>query len=157
MRSAVPEINGSHVERNWIRVGTGTCGIAADAKHVYWLTNGGEIGRADVSGANVDAKFIKTSLRALGAVAVTGSHIFWTDHEGIGRANIDGKDVKQDFLPANIATSLAADGRYSVLEQPGDGLRRDDDRPREAGRDCRQPEVHRPDSCRPAPVWPRCS
>jgi hypothetical protein len=106
------DIDGSHVQRNWLQVHSAVCGIAADAKHVYWINKDGDVGRADVSGANVNEKFIKTSARALAAVAVSSSFIFWTDHEGIGRADIDGKNVKQDFAPANIATSLAVFGTH---------------------------------------------
>lgn len=88
------------------------CGIALSAKHVYRITDNGDVGRADVSGANVDEKFIKTSRRALATVAVSSSFIFWIDREGIGRADLDGKDIKQDFVPADFATSLAIEGKY---------------------------------------------
>ena len=106
------DIDGSHVERNWIRLHSTVCSIAVDGTHVYWLNHTGDLGRADLSGAHVDEKFIKTSGRQFGAVAVSSAFIFWTDREGIGRADIDGTKVREAFLPADFATSLAVDGKY---------------------------------------------
>ncbi len=106
------DINGSRIERNWIRTASTVCGITTDAKHVYWIGDDGYVGRADLSGANVNDKFIGTSRRARPTVAVSASFIFWVDRLGIGRATLDGKNVKQEFLPADFPTTLAIQGRY---------------------------------------------
>lgn len=86
--------------------------VAIDGKYVYWTSEDGRIGRADLSGANPNPDFIAGLPSYLPGLAVNGTSIYWSSLTAIGRANIDGSGVNPTLIKTNHATGLAADGQH---------------------------------------------
>ncbi len=68
--------------------------------HMYWGTNSGDIGRANLDGTGVNRHFIRGAAVSLGGIAIYRHHIYWADtnRDTIGRANLDGTGVTPNFL-----------------------------------------------------------
>ncbi|MGN6664741.1 MAG: hypothetical protein ACTHK6_11140 [Solirubrobacterales bacterium] len=68
--------------------------------HIYWTTNGGDIGRANLNGTGVNRHFISGAGIYPRAIAVSGRHVYWAEtiRSAIGRANLDGTGVDPEFL-----------------------------------------------------------
>lgn len=89
----------------------------ADARaggHIYWATNSGDIGRADLDGTGVNRHFIRGAAVSLGGIAIYRGHIYWADtnRDAIGRANLDGTGVTRNFL-SFPGTDLTHSPEYS--------------------------------------------
>ena len=88
-----------------------TTEIEVNATHIFWITETGTIGRADINAtpASIDPDFIPaTSTDNPKGLAVDDESIYWTNagedipEEGggsIGRAEIDGENPDKDFIP----------------------------------------------------------
>ncbi len=91
--------------------------MALDASHIYWISPGQGIGRANLDGSDVNQGFIATSA-SLEGVAVAGSYIYWSVQGGSGdasiaRANMDGSGVDQTFITGlSDAGPLVVAGPY---------------------------------------------
>jgi hypothetical protein len=74
-------------------------GVAVDGQFVYWATDAGTIGRANLDGSSSDPNFI-TGLGEPSGVAVDSGHIYWTDEANnlIGRASLDRSVVTPNFI-----------------------------------------------------------
>ena len=64
-------LDGTHIDRNFIRGANNPCGVAVDATHIYWANLGvGEtgttIGRAKLDGTGVNASFITHAVSPCG-------------------------------------------------------------------------------------------
>lgn len=108
-------IDGRHVERNFIQANADFDGLALDGKHIYWSTATGHgvgtIARADIDGHNVIPDFLKTNDSVCGTMAVFRNHIYWSGRQGIARANLDGTDIKPSFVPIGEGfCGVAVDG-----------------------------------------------
>jgi hypothetical protein len=86
--------------------------VAIDGKYVYWTSEDGRIGRADLSGANPNPDFITGLPSYLPGLAVNGTSIYWSSLTAIGRANIDGTGVNPVLIKTNHASGLAADDQH---------------------------------------------
>lgn len=86
--------------------------VAIDDKYVYWTSNDGRIGRADISGANPDSNFITGLPSYLPGLAVNGTSIYWSSLTAIGRADLDGGDVVPKLIKTTHATGLALDSQH---------------------------------------------
>jgi hypothetical protein len=79
-------------------------GVAADAKHVYWIRWSGRLGDATIARANLDGTGVRPNfITNIGGIvaaglAVDGSHIYWAHRWYIGRADIDGSDVRPQLI-----------------------------------------------------------
>lgn len=100
--------DGTGVDNNFITGAREPCGVAVDAKHIYWGNGIGAhtIGRANLDGSGVKQDFI-TGLSFPCGVAVNATHIYWENHAtgssdpnlgSIGRAKLDGTDVQRPLF-----------------------------------------------------------
>ena len=95
-------LDGTHVDRRFIRGAETRWDVAVNAAHVYWTTRRG-IGRSNLNGGALDLGFITGGDRTYG-VAVDGAHVYWASEQPIGRADLDGMGVDQGFItPARDA------------------------------------------------------
>lgn len=97
--------------------------VAIDARHVYWASSDGRIGRANLDGSEPNPNLI-TGLPAssLLGLAVDGSHVYWSSIHAIGRANLDGTGVNQNFIaPIGRAVGLAVNGSRLYWGENGIG------------------------------------
>ena len=94
-------VDGGGLVQSVVRVNAN--GIAVDGRHIYWTTDGGSIGRADIDGGNVDEDFIRGGTQTRG-IAVDDGFVYWTNKTGIGRANRNGTDVDLNFIPTPVFT-----------------------------------------------------
>jgi hypothetical protein len=110
----------------------GPCGVAVDAKHVYWATTRplGEgfwqtIARANLDGTGVDKEFIVVpSLTPACTLTVDAEHIYWGNSRGgIARANVDGSGIDTGFIPTGVTTGALAVDRAHIywLDQHSGG------------------------------------
>ena len=112
--------------------------------------SGAGIGRANLDGSGVDQSFITGFAPAATAVwrstptTSTGPRPSDFPNGTIGRANLDGTGVDQSFITgATAACGIAVDARHVYwTNQHATG----DDRPRQARRHRRRPELHQPAS-----------
>jgi Bacterial Ig domain len=97
--------NGAGATQSFISAaGTFPSKVTVDGAHVYWVTDDGTIGRADLDGnpASVDPDFIAVENFGCG-VAVDSSHVYWSNSDGtIGRANLNGSGVDQSFIDTGL-------------------------------------------------------
>jgi Ca2+-binding RTX toxin-like protein len=95
-------------------------GVAVDSAHIYWTSNDGTIGRANLDGTNVNQNFI-TGAEFPGAVAVNDRFIYWTNSFGsIGRARLNGSAINQNFIASlGLAYGLAIDDKHIYWTYPG--------------------------------------
>lgn len=114
-RSSIGRANldGTHIQRRFIRAAPSTDTIAVDAAHLYWSTNAG-IGRANLDGSQVQPLFIRRTRGRDGTgVAVDAEHVYFTNDTGIGRANLDGTGVEQSFVEdGQNPSSVAVDAHH---------------------------------------------
>ena len=125
-------VNGSGVDRSFIRLGGPTCGVAVDGSHIYWTdSNHDAIGRANLDGSAADPTFISGVLPYNCGLAVDGAHIYWsnraTEQSGqsplISRANLDGSGVEPSFISAPPdSIGLAVGSSFIYWGQEGAGL-----------------------------------
>ena len=129
------DLDGTHVDTNFITGLDDPCGIAVDSGHIYWGNRGtNSIGRANLDGTNAVRGFIVND-PAVGfpcSPAVDGTHIWWANSTGddgsIGRANLDGTGANSQFLDAptfaSTPLSTAIGGGFafwSNIGKPGGG------------------------------------
>jgi hypothetical protein len=126
-------VDGTHVIRQFVKHAQYPCGVAVDARHIYWanLWNsrqdgpGTTIGRANLDGSRVTNAFIRGALWPCG-VAVGASHLYWADGGSqnpgtqpamdgtIGSARLDGRGIVRSLVVAN-----ATNGGSAVAEIQG--------------------------------------
>jgi hypothetical protein len=103
--------DGSGVDDSFIAGAGNARGIAVDARHIYWQTDG-SIGRANLDGSVVDPSFISGAGDPFGVLGLAvDEHIYWGDHSAstIGRANLDGTGINQSFISAGNPWGIAVD------------------------------------------------
>jgi len=110
-------------------------GLARDANHLYWSTEGdnvsrnGAIGRSNLDGSEANPRFIEgTSINhnhdngEQSSLFVTSNYIYWTNFFGgtIGRATIDGLNVNRSFIsdPVGSPSSVWVTGSYIYWAAP---------------------------------------
>jgi hypothetical protein len=94
-------IDGSGVDRQFIRSATGPGDMARYRGHIYWVnSNTNSISRARLDGSGLKRRFVRTGEGVVSSVAVAGGFIYWTDYirRTIGRARIDGSGVRRSFI-----------------------------------------------------------
>jgi Low-density lipoprotein receptor repeat class B len=128
-------LDGTGVNDDFIKLPlTRLIGLAVDATHVYWCTNGGTIGRARLDGTGVNRNLVSVATNMRG-IALDSSHIYWAGDFAIGRADLDGTSVDANFIKVPDVRALAvSNGRIyygfqdlSVGEVKTDGTGRLDD------------------------------
>lgn len=112
------KLNGTVVEKEWLKTEGKPQGLAVDAGHIYWADEGGgagHIGRATIAGGTIEKNWI-ASPNFPSDVAVDAGHVYWsnsgTGH--IGRATIAGAEVTQAFIisPEALVTSVAVNAGH---------------------------------------------
>jgi len=147
------DLDGSHIDRRFIRAGDSPTGIVVARRAIYWAhrdahpaTDGLRfsfaIGRASFDGRKVQRDFIRIPT-AIDGVAANGRYVFWANNgeHVIGRANLDGTDVRQRCIDVQarpletVPESLTADSEHvywtnypadTIGRANLDGSRRDD-------------------------------
>ena len=107
-------LDGTSVDRVFIRAGAGRGALAVDGAHIYWIDQIGTtptIGRANLDGTGVDPGFLTLPVAAY-ALAVDGAHIYWGSRYAIGRSNLDGSAADPHFVPTSTLDGLAVDGTH---------------------------------------------
>ena len=124
-------LDGTGVDRDFISgaagpSAVGPCGVAVDAKHIYWGTttlpaSGGlsypSIARANLDGTGADRSFIVMPEPERPChLAVGSGHIYWPTaypYFDVGRARLDGTGVDEHFISTSGNTvGVAADGAH---------------------------------------------
>lgn len=120
-------LDGTGVDRDFVTGAAGPvggpCGVAVDAKHVYWATTRSPsegfwntIARANLDGTGVDKEFIVVpSFVPACGLALDSGHIYWSNSRGgIGRANVDGSGINTSFIPAGVTNGPLAVDRAHI-------------------------------------------
>jgi hypothetical protein len=100
--------DGTGADNSFITGAHEPCGVAVDAKHIYWGNGVGAhtIGRANLDGSGVNQNSITGLLFPCGP-AVNGTHIYWANGAtgssdpnlgSIGRARLDGTEVARPLF-----------------------------------------------------------
>ena len=106
-------LNGSHINSDFVSGAQNPCGVAVDKNYIYWAGDlGTSIGRAKLNGNGANQDFITTGTGVCG-VAVTKQYIYWANYETteIGRANIDGSNANDNFI-SGCGSGIAVEGKY---------------------------------------------
>jgi virginiamycin B lyase len=94
------DLDGTHVDRQFIAGLDAPAGLAVDGEHLYWASpDQGTIGRARLDGTYVRPAFVTGAAGAF-SVAVDADHVYWSSpsQSEIGRASIDGSHVDPAFI-----------------------------------------------------------
>ena len=123
-------LDGSHVNQQFVQTGEGVELLAVDALHIYWAVRGGShIGRANLDGSQPNSQFMSTVNpggpgSSVEGLAVDGSYLYWVDSgphtQNIGRAKLDGTGVNQTFIftaPDN-PTAVAVSSQHIYWASP---------------------------------------
>jgi hypothetical protein len=102
-RLGVANLDGSYPTYFWsgfppYQAGMG-CGVAINARHIYWADRSGVIGRARLDATVPEPTFVEAVDSPCG-VAVNEQHVYWASGDGhsVGRANIDGSNPERNFI-----------------------------------------------------------
>jgi virginiamycin B lyase len=89
---------------------------------VYWSSNAGDIGRANLNGTGVNDGFITDTDLPYG-VAVNGEHVYWTNYSSgtLGRANLNGTGAELSFIREAGGYGLGVRGQYIYWTNYGSG------------------------------------
>ena len=117
--------DGSGVNRDFLKlpgIRTDCCvevtsagGVAVDASHLYWVSDG--LGRASLDGSHASENFIRIRRGSPCDMAVDAEHLYWSYADSdsgigmIGRANLDGTNVEQSFITTTDQSSCT---RFAV-------------------------------------------
>jgi virginiamycin B lyase len=107
------DLDGSHIDRRFVRRTIGPAAVAVDDRHVYWVNSDSDsIGRSRIDGSHPDQRFI-TDAGVASDVTVDGGYVYWSSAGDLGetaaiaRARLDGSAVERGFIPLT-------DGRYAA-------------------------------------------
>ena len=115
------DLNGSHVQRNYVHTGPDGAGgqILVIGNYIYWPAIG-TIARANLDGSHVDAHLIRFPAGDTYGLAAAGPYLYFDGRNGIARAYLDGTHVQETFIHAPGAVDLAvAGGRIYWDAGPG--------------------------------------
>lgn len=104
-------LDGTGVNRSFIRGAQNPCGVAINRTHIYWGNRGtGSIGRARRDGRDVRPRFIEGAIFPCG-VSLTSTHVYWANYFGgsgegtIGRARLNGSEATQGLVAGSSVSS----------------------------------------------------
>src|SRR5262249_10748452 len=98
----------------------GACGVAADARYLYWAVGGGgppgHVARMSFADGAVQSTFITATSDLNCGVAVNASTIFFNNYSigAIARANLDGSGIQQTFITGGSNPQQPAVGATHV-------------------------------------------